>query len=278
MVRILGQDVPPSLSLDFTRCIGPPHSTGFPLYITGYQYAIASAQGSRYPFRMKHRQGFTAPMITLAQTTQRQRFRAALDVWALQPYQSSADTTYGPKGHNIWHDLGAGFGLWAINYFMSQQIPFEIAATPAPWDPNFFLVLFAGETGDQTGYVYTPVLDAGTYRVALLQEGVFRHWKTEESKWKYLYAVSVYSGTPAAPSLEAHIGRLDPGNDWNYEEIFETYDTQAAAWTAYTDDSNPETVDVTVDGTERILLQYKNRKAGDQYPSDGSIQVSITAV
>lgn len=278
MVRILNQDVPPSLSWRFFRILGPPKTTGFDVFLPSYTYGIGRALARRHPFRFPNRQGFTMLRVTPAQRAQRLKFRAALDIWATQPYTTPTDTTYGPKGHNIWRALGQSFNHWAINYFMSCQLPYEATATPAPWDPHHFLVLFATITGDQTGFIQSPALPPGTYRVAILEDGAFGQTSPQsEVISRFIYAASVYSGSPESPVLESHIGVGTPDASHNYETWADCPDNQPDAWTAYLA-SDPQTVDVTLDTTSSIMLQFKNEIAGDQQPNAGTLQFALTSL
>lgn len=276
MASVYGQDIPPSLVTAYTKCIGPPKESGFAIFLPNYPGLYGRTVGRRHPFRFPPRQGYTSFRITAPQAAQRLHFRAALDLWAQQPYTTPADALYGAKGHNIWWQQGVSFGMWGINYFMSRTVPLKIADEPAPWDPALFMNLFAGHAGDNSGYAVSALLPAATYRVELLRAGQWHVHNPIQAKSAYVYAVSVSHGTSDSATFDAHIGVLTPDASHNYENWNQLPENEPDAWTEYTDNSDPRYVDVTVDGTERILLQFLNLKVGDPYTRYGSLQASIT--
>lgn len=272
MASVYEQDVPPSLVTAYRKVLGPPKLTGFALYVGSYFSYTGTTVGRRFPFRMPTRQGFTGRRITPAQTTQRQHFRAALDIYHEQPYFTPTDPVYGPKGHNIWWDQGASFNLYGINYFMRETIPHEIAGTPAPWDASLFLNIMAGQPGDQTGYQDSAPLPAGTYRVTMLESS----WYTEYTPNKYSVAATIYrKDTSDAYHGQGPIGDTDPSMNWEYSILNTLYNNAAAAWTGYLNDSLHTYRDVVIAEGERIAVQYRNWKPAPTETHHGTLYVQI---
>lgn len=272
MASVYQQDVPPSLVTAYSIALGPPKHTGFALYVGSYFSQYGQTVGRRYPFRFPTRQGFTGRRITPAQTTQRGHFRAALDIYDVQPYFTPTDPVYGPKGHNIWWDRGAAFNLYGINYFMRETIPHEIADTPAPWDASQYLNIMADQTGDDFGYQDSAPLDPGTYRVTMLPST----WTTQWTPTKYSVAATIYrKGTDDLYTNIGPIGDVDPVLNWTYAFPDSLYNNAAAAWTGYLNDSAHTYRDVLIAQGERIAVQYRNFIQHPPPPHAGTLYIQI---
>jgi hypothetical protein len=275
MVKLFGQSVPPSLSHLFYRWIGVPKTTGFNLFITGYAYGIADALGKRMPYRFPPRQGLAGRNITPTQTTQRGHFRAALDVYNEQRGYAPFGTAYGPQGLNLWYETASGFNMFTINYVMSEQIPHEIADTAAPWDPHHYLNIYAMGEGCWHGYVMTPPLEGGTYRVTLMPSWLHKM----DGGSGYISAVRVFEGYDVPPAYDrGPIGDWNPGGGWIYGPRNDWAASPGAAWSRYLNDSLHTYRDINLETGFRIMLQFEDRESWPVVVVTGALQVKIDKI
>ena len=142
---------------------------------------------------------------------------------------------------------------------MSLQLPHEIEDTPSPWDPDYWITIAGGGPGDINGYQETAPRDAGTYRVELIESD----WMLSIYPHPYFLAVTIYiRRTDDSLTFIGPIGDTTPTPTLQYCPPALFYDSPAAAYTGYLNDSVHVTRDITLANGERIALQYRNVMAG----------------
>jgi hypothetical protein len=275
VARVIAFNLPPSLAGAFFRAVGVPRSTGFQVWVTGYEYGIGEAIPKRLPRAFRARQGMTAPTLTPVTLVNRARFQHGMVIWSGQPSYTPGVSEYGGIGANIWAEWAAVDGITATAYFMGQQMPFEVAAAVAPWDTSKYVSVFGHESGDVVGYVSSMPLVAGTYRVSMLPS----EWEAKPDEEKYLVAATVYLQSDEETFVEVGpIGDVAPDATFAYGAVASMYDSPALAWTGYLDDSEHVTRDVTVSAGERIAVQYRNWIPFQEDEHDGTLNVKVEAV
>jgi len=246
---------PPSFSYLFYRWIGQPRQTGFDIYVGDYPYGVGRSLGKRMFYRFPPRQGISGKNITPTQTVQRQHFAAAINLYAEQPYYTPFGAPYGQQGRNIWFARAAGVDMYAINYFVSLQVPFEQSGEPAPWDTKHYLTIYAGQLGDTYATIGSPWLNPGTYRIQMMKTD----WRTLELEHPYFIAATIWDYYKIEGSvLQGIIGSTHPLDEWMYCQPDFMYDSVDDAWNGYLNDSDHSFLDVTLTKKGKIFIMYAN--------------------
>lgn len=275
MARVIGFSAPPSMAAGFFRAVGVPRSTGFQVWVTGYEYGIGESIGKRLPRAFRARQGMTAPTLTPATIENRTRFQHGMQVWWRQPSYTPGVPEYGGIGVNIWQDRADVEGLTAHAEFMSAQMPYEVAEEISPWDTKYFVSILADGPGDNTSYAMSAALPAGMYRVSMMPSSWGWFW----TSWKYLVAITVVR-VNAEETVDAMdvLGDVDPAMFWQYCIPASMYDSAAEAWTGYLNDGGTLSVDVPISEGDRVGVQYKNWKGVPDQGHVGELLVKMEVV